>query len=213
MAETPPRSIAAVLGAPDSKMFCDNARSFENHAYAKHCRDVLKQTDVTTFRPWDELELKAERRVDLIAIVRIAVSPAPLGAALHGGKDALVKTILAHPMPAFVYFEKPKERTAAKNDYGWDGTGYMTEKQRNEAADAANAEKRATVSRRAIFRPFSSLLEGTSRGVAAAATWIVRGDGSRRRRSRHADVPWRQIAATPRPRRGSSADGPRPRRE
>ena len=42
----------------------------------------------------------------------------------------------------------------------------------------------------------------TGRGGAAAATWIVRGDGSRRRRGRDVDSPWRWVAATPRLRRG-----------
>ena len=60
----------------------------------------------------------------------------------------------------------------------------------------------------------------TGRGDAAAATWIFRGDGSRRRRGRDADIPWRResrrrrgwdadiprrrVATTPRPRRGYS---------
>ena len=44
-------------------------------------------------------------------------------------------------------------------------------------------------------------------GVAAASrravpTRAVRGDGSRRRRGRDADIPWGKIAAAPRPRRG-----------
>ena len=59
---------------------------------------------------------------------------------------------------------------------------------------------------------------------AAAATWRVRGDESRRRRGRDVDIlrkrvpdaaaaTWRRIAATPRPRRGSSAEtSPTPRR-
>ena len=60
----------------------------------------------------------------------------------------------------------------------------------------------------------------TSRGAAAAATWKVRGDESRRRRGRDVDIPWRRDAAPPRPRRGQSvetrrrgrdADIPRPR--
>ena len=41
-----------------------------------------------------------------------------------------------------------------------------------------------------------------SRGAAAAATRIVRGDRSRRRRGCHADSPRRGVAAPPRPRRG-----------
>ena len=40
------------------------------------------------------------------------------------------------------------------------------------------------------------------RGDAAAATWIVRGDESRRRRGRDVDSPQSRVAATPRPRRG-----------
>ena len=35
-----------------------------------------------------------------------------------------------------------------------------------------------------------------SRGGAAAATWIVHGDESRRRRGRDVDSPWRRVAAT-----------------
>ena len=46
----------------------------------------------------------------------------------------------------------------------------------------------------------------TNRGDAAAATWIFRGDGSRRRRGGDVDLPWRRIAATPRRRRGSSVE-------
>ena len=42
----------------------------------------------------------------------------------------------------------------------------------------------------------------THRGDATAATWIVRGDESWRRRGYDVDIPWRQVAATPRPRRG-----------
>ena len=37
-------------------------------------------------------------------------------------------------------------------------------------------------------------------------TWIFRGDGSRRRRGRNVDILWRQVAATPRPRRGHSVE-------
>merc|ERR1712097_94314 len=57
------------------------------------------------------------------------------------------------------------------------------------------------------------------RGDAAAATWTFHGDGSRRRRGRDVDVPWgrvaascdvdvprRWVAATPRLRRGYSAE-------
>ena len=44
----------------------------------------------------------------------------------------------------------------------------------------------------------------TSRGAAAAPTWIVRGHESRRRRGSHVDSPWRRVAARPRPRRGNS---------
>ena len=45
----------------------------------------------------------------------------------------------------------------------------------------------------------------TSRGNAAAATRIFRGGGSRRRRGRDVDIPWRRFAATRR-RRGRDAD-------
>ena len=37
-----------------------------------------------------------------------------------------------------------------------------------------------------------------NRGDAAAATWIVRGDASRRRRGRDADIPWRRVPAATR---------------
>ena len=50
------------------------------------------------------------------------------------------------------------------------------------------------------------LLVRTGRGDAAAATWIFRGDESRRCRGRHVDSPRRRVAATPRPRRGYSAE-------
>ena len=43
-----------------------------------------------------------------------------------------------------------------------------------------------------------------SRGDAAAVTWTVRGDESRRRRGCDVDGPWRRVAATPRLRRGDS---------
>ena len=53
----------------------------------------------------------------------------------------------------------------------------------------------------------------TSRGDAAAATWIFRprtwifrGDESRRRRGRDVDILWRPVAATPRPRREYSLE-------
>ena len=46
----------------------------------------------------------------------------------------------------------------------------------------------------------------TSRGDAAAATWIFHGDESRRRRGRDVDIPWRRVAATPRPQRGYSVE-------
>ena len=36
----------------------------------------------------------------------------------------------------------------------------------------------------------------TSRGAAAAATWIVRGDKARRRRGRDVDIPRRRVVAT-----------------
>ena len=42
----------------------------------------------------------------------------------------------------------------------------------------------------------------TGRGAAAAATWIVRGDESRRRRGLDVDSPRRRVAAPPRSRRG-----------
>ena len=45
----------------------------------------------------------------------------------------------------------------------------------------------------------------TSRGTAAAATWILRGDKSRRRRGCHVNLPWRRVA-TPRLRRGYSVE-------
>ena len=48
-------------------------------------------------------------------------------------------------------------------------------------------------------------------GAAVAATWIVRGDESRRRRGRGGDIPWRRVAATPRPRRGYSVESRRRR--
>ena len=38
----------------------------------------------------------------------------------------------------------------------------------------------------------------TSRSDAAAATWIVRGDKSRRRRGRDVEIPWRHVAAATR---------------
>ena len=37
----------------------------------------------------------------------------------------------------------------------------------------------------------------TSRGGAAAATWIFRGDESRRRRGHDVEIPWRRVAAAP----------------
>ena len=46
----------------------------------------------------------------------------------------------------------------------------------------------------------------TGRGDAAAATWIFRGDESRRRRDRDVDIPWRGVPAAPRPRRGYSVE-------
>ena len=48
------------------------------------------------------------------------------------------------------------------------------------------------------------------RGDAAAATWIVRGDESRRRRGYDVDIPRRRIAATPRLRRGHSVEAGAP---
>ena len=45
-----------------------------------------------------------------------------------------------------------------------------------------------------------------NRGDAAVATWISRGDGSRRRRGCDVDNSWRRVAATLRPRRGSFAE-------
>ena len=47
-----------------------------------------------------------------------------------------------------------------------------------------------------------SFLEEGSRGAAAAATWIFRGET--RRRGRDVDIPWRDAA--PRPRRGYSVE-------
>ena len=46
----------------------------------------------------------------------------------------------------------------------------------------------------------------TSRGGAAAATRIFRGDESRRRRGYDVDIPWRRVAAAPRLRRGYSVE-------
>ena len=43
-------------------------------------------------------------------------------------------------------------------------------------------------------------IEGTSRGAAAGAAWIVRGDGAHR--GRELDIPWARVAATPRVPRG-----------
>ena len=43
---------------------------------------------------------------------------------------------------------------------------------------------------------------GTSRGAAAAASWIFRGDESRRRRGRELDILWRRVAPPPRVPRG-----------
>ena len=51
-------------------------------------------------------------------------------------------------------------------------------------------------------------LSPTNRGDAAAATWIVRGDESRRRRGRDVDIRWRRVAL----RRGSSVETRSPRR-
>jgi len=45
----------------------------------------------------------------------------------------------------------------------------------------------------------------TSRGGAAAAAWIFRGDETRRRRGRDAKSPRRRVAATPRTRGTGSA--------
>ena len=45
-----------------------------------------------------------------------------------------------------------------------------------------------------------------NRGDAAAATWIVPGDQLWRRRGCDVDIPWRQVAATPRLRHGSSVE-------
>ena len=65
--------------------------------------------------------------------------------------------------------------------------------------------KAVSRSRRAVYfrRADMSLM---NRGDAAAATWIFSGDESRQRRGRDADIPWRRVAATPRPRRGYSAE-------
>ena len=49
----------------------------------------------------------------------------------------------------------------------------------------------------------------TGRGDAACATWIFRGDESRRRRGRDVDLPWRRVEATPRPRREQSVEASR----
>ena len=42
--------------------------------------------------------------------------------------------------------------------------------------------------------------------AAAAATRIFRGDESRHRRGYHVDIPWRWVAAAPRPQRGQSVE-------
>ena len=56
------------------------------------------------------------------------------------------------------------------------------------------------------------VFEGAGRGGAAGATWIVRGDGSRRRRGCLAESPEGRVAAPPRVPRGSSGgDASRPR--
>ena len=49
----------------------------------------------------------------------------------------------------------------------------------------------------------------TSRDAAAAATWIFRGNKSRHRRGRDVDIPRRQVAAPPQPRRGYSSEASR----
>ena len=50
-------------------------------------------------------------------------------------------------------------------------------------------------------------LPKASRGDAAAATWIFRGDESRRRRGGDVDILWRRVAATPRRGRGHFRGG------
>ena len=49
----------------------------------------------------------------------------------------------------------------------------------------------------------------TSRGDAAAATWMFREDESRQRRGCDVDIQWSRVAATPRPRRGYSGESGR----
>ena len=49
----------------------------------------------------------------------------------------------------------------------------------------------------------------TSRGDAAAGTWIFRGGESRRHRGQDVDSPWRRVAAAPWLRRGYSVERPR----
>ena len=89
------------------------------------------------------------------------------------------------------------------------------------AVSALDAADRASV-RRADLSFDDSRRRGcdvsveTSRGDAAAATWMFRGsesrrrifggDESRRRRRRDVDSPWRRVAAAPRPRRGCSVE-------
>ena len=55
-------------------------------------------------------------------------------------------------------------------------------------------------------RPRRGYFVETRRGGAAAATWLFRGDNSRRRRGRDVDVPGRRVAAAPRPRRARSVE-------
>ena len=77
----------------------------------------------------------------------------------------------------------------------------------------------AAVAARAYFYPTLPLtyfrcvdISRASRGDAAAATWIIRGDESRRRRGCDVESPWRRVAATPWLRRGKSVEGESRRR-
>ena len=72
---------------------------------------------------------------------------------------------------------------------------------RSELRPSAMSCATAKLSRSPRWRRY---LRGASRGDDAAATRVVHGDQSQRRRGRDADGPWGPIAATPRPRRGWS---------
>ena len=61
---------------------------------------------------------------------------------------------------------------------------------------------------RELARRPASFLWGV-RGTAATVTWIFRGDGSRRRRGCHVDIPRGRVAAWSRHRRGCRVDIPR----